>query len=79
MQEVSVGRADIQNIKEPVDGVTHLKGSIQAGKQGRESSWKVYSMADVQVSSHRASISNGRTDECDFSTSCELPFIRRNL
>jgi hypothetical protein len=49
MREVSVGRAEIRNIKEPVDGVTHIRGVIPAGKPGRENSWKVYAMADVQV------------------------------
>jgi hypothetical protein len=55
MREISVGRADIRNIKEPVAGITHLNGVIQAGKPGRESSWKVYAMADVQVSNGNTS------------------------
>lgn len=49
-REAVVGRADIENIKEEGSGygVTHLSGSIPAGREGRESSWKVYTMADVQ-------------------------------
>jgi hypothetical protein len=53
VQEIPISRADIRNIKEPVDGITHLSGVIPAGKPGRENSWKVYSMADVQVSNHK--------------------------
>jgi hypothetical protein len=53
VQEMSIGRADIRNIKEPADGITHLSGVIPAGKPGRENSWKVYSMADVQVSNRK--------------------------
>jgi hypothetical protein len=49
MQEISVGCADIRNIKEVAAGVTHLSGVIQAGRPGRENSWKIYAMADVQV------------------------------
>lgn len=49
MREISVGRADIRNIKEPLPGVSHLSGIIQAGKPGRESSWKVHRMVNVQV------------------------------
>jgi len=48
MREICVGRADIQNIKEPVDGMVYLSGIIPAGRPGRESSWKVYAMVDVQ-------------------------------
>jgi len=48
MQEISVGCADIRNIKEVAAGVTHLSGVIQAGRPGRENSWKIYAMADVQ-------------------------------
>lgn len=48
MREITVGRADIRSIKETVAGVTHLRGVIQAGKPGRENSWNVYAMADVQ-------------------------------
>jgi hypothetical protein len=50
MREISAGRADIQSIKEPAAGITHLSGLIPAGRPGRENSWKVYSMADIQVS-----------------------------
>jgi len=50
VREISVGTADIRNIREPTDGITYLSGIIQAGKAGRESSWKVIGMADVQVS-----------------------------
>ena len=56
MREISIGRADIRNIKEPVAGVTHLSGVIPAGKPGRESSWKVYGMADVQVSTAKTHV-----------------------
>jgi hypothetical protein len=53
VREISIGRADIRNVKEPADGITHLSGVIPAGKPGRENSWKVYSMADVQVSNRK--------------------------
>jgi hypothetical protein len=53
MREATIGRADIRNIKETVAGITHLSGVMQAGKPGRESSWKVYAMADVQVSHYK--------------------------
>jgi len=52
-QEISIGRADMRNIKEPIDGVAHVSGVIPAGKPGRENSWKVYAMADVQVSNRK--------------------------
>ncbi|KZP32321.1 hypothetical protein FIBSPDRAFT_515443 [Athelia psychrophila] len=47
-----IGRADIENIKEVLGeayGVTqtHLSGTIEAGHEGRESSWNVYAMVDV--------------------------------
>jgi len=48
VREISVGTADVRNIREPTDGITYLSGIIQAGKAGRESSWKVIGMADVQ-------------------------------
>jgi len=48
IREISVGCADIRNIKEVATGVTRLSGVIQAGRPGRENSWKISAMANVQ-------------------------------
>lgn len=78
MREVSVGRADIQNIKESGDGVTHLSGVILAGKDGREYSWKIYTLADVQVSLKPVE-PRRNTDEYHCSTSSERSLAHQNL
>lgn len=49
-RERVIGTADIQSISEPTEGIAYLRGTIQAGKAGRGSSWKVFGMADIQVS-----------------------------
>lgn len=48
--EAIIGRAQIESIKEEREGcgVMHLSGAITAGREGRETSWKVTTMADVQ-------------------------------
>lgn len=50
IRETAVGTAEIRNIMEPAEGITHLSGVLQGGRAGRESSWHVHGMADVQVS-----------------------------
>jgi hypothetical protein len=47
-RERVIGTADIQSISEPTEGIAYLRGTIQAGKAGRGSSWKVFGMADIQ-------------------------------
>lgn len=56
VRETSLGTADIRNIKEEAEGICHLSGVVRAGQPGRESSWAVNGMADVQVSLASAEI-----------------------
>lgn len=50
VREISLGTADIRGIKQEAEGITHLSGVVRAGQPGRENSWAVNGMVDVQVS-----------------------------
>lgn len=49
-REAIIGRAEIENMKEEREGygVTHLSGTITAGREGRETSWGLCAMVDVR-------------------------------
>lgn len=50
LRDTTISTANIQDISEPEDGISHLGGTIQAGQAGREHSWTFHEMIDVQVS-----------------------------
>ena len=49
VRHVLIATGEVQQIKESSQGVTLLRGVIQAGQAGREGSWKVEGMVEVQV------------------------------
>jgi hypothetical protein len=44
-----IATADMQDDKEYAEGINLLRGVIQAGLEGRETSWRVEDVAEVQV------------------------------
>jgi hypothetical protein len=48
-RDILVSTGEMQGIVETTEGVTLLRGIIKAGLAGRERSWQVATVAEVQV------------------------------
>lgn len=50
IQESTLGRAEIEEVQSGREGILFIRGSIGTGKTGREASWAVPKVCDLQVS-----------------------------
>jgi hypothetical protein len=49
LRDIAIASADIWQVNQPAEGMNILRGSLRAGTAGRDCSWQVDGVAEIQV------------------------------